>query len=111
MLPAIAPATIATKPSRVFHAIVKYSSRFPRCAVADLKFWQTEITKHFQQENRIHFAAEELILFPAAREFKELISLVEELSREHTILREDFAQAEARSLSVDALLAFAQRLS
>ncbi|SRR5216683_5699299 len=80
-------------------------------AQADLESWQAEITAHFQQEIRIHFAAEELVLFPAARKFSELASLVEELSCEHTMLREAFAQAEARSLSVEALLAFAQRLS
>jgi hemerythrin-like domain-containing protein len=40
-----------------------------------------------------------------------LASLVEELSIEHMMLREDFAQAEARSLSVEGMLAFAERLS
>lgn len=78
---------------------------------ADLEFWQAEIIAHFQQEIRIHFAAEELVLFPAARKFSELTSLVEELSGEHTLLRKDFAQAEARTLSMEGLLAFAQRLS
>src|SRR5437016_7388555 len=34
MLPETAPAAIATKPSRKFHTIVKYSSRFPRWAIA-----------------------------------------------------------------------------
>ena len=78
---------------------------------ADLELWQAEITRHFQQEIGIHFAAEELVLFPAAKEFDELASLVEELSSEHTMLREDFAQAEARGLSVEGMLAFAKRLS
>ena len=77
----------------------------------DLELWQAEITRQFQQEIRIHFAAEELVLFPAAREFNELASLVEELSGEHTMLREDFAQAEARGLSAEGILGFAQRLS
>ncbi len=80
-------------------------------AQADIESWQAEITRHFQQEIRVHFAAEELVLFPAAREFKELVSLVEELYSEHTMLREDFAQAETGRLSAEALLAFAQRLS
>jgi hemerythrin-like domain-containing protein len=80
-------------------------------AEADLELWQAEITRHFQQEIRLHFAAEELVLFPAAKEFDELASLIEELSSEHTMLREDFAQAEARSLSVEGMLAFGQRLS
>jgi len=78
---------------------------------ADLELWQAEITRHFQQEIGIHFAAEELVLFPAAKEFDELASLVEELSGEHTMLREDFAQAEARGLSAEGILGFAQRLS
>jgi hemerythrin-like domain-containing protein len=80
-------------------------------AETDLELWQAEITRQFQQEIRIHFAAEELVLFPAAREFNELASLVEELSGEHTMLREDFAQAEARGLSAEGILGFAQRLS
>jgi len=33
MLPAIPPAMTAAKPSRLFQAIVKYSSRFPRSAI------------------------------------------------------------------------------
>jgi hemerythrin-like domain-containing protein len=85
--------------------------RAPPMAETDLEFWQAEITAHFRQEIRIHFAAEELVLFPAARKFNELASLVEELSSEHTLLRKDFAQAEARSLSMEGVLAFAQRLS
>ena len=32
--PETTPAAIATKPSRKFHTIVKYSSRFPRWAIA-----------------------------------------------------------------------------
>src|ERR1700738_188191 len=66
---------------------------------ADLELWQAEMAKHFQQEIKIHFAAEELVLFPAAKEFSELASLIEELSSEHMTLRKDFAHAEARSLS------------
>ena len=77
----------------------------------NVESWQAEITGLFQQEIRIHFAAEELVLFPAAGKFSELASLVEELSTEHRMLREDFAQAEAGRLSVEGLLAFAQRLS
>lgn len=34
MLPASNPETMATRPSRVFHPIVKYSRDFPRCAAA-----------------------------------------------------------------------------
>ena len=33
MLPAKAPAAMATNPSRLFHAMVKYSKCFPRLAI------------------------------------------------------------------------------
>jgi hemerythrin superfamily protein len=77
----------------------------------DLEAWQLEIMQLFQQEITIHFAAEEDVLFPAARKFAELQPLVEELFGEHVILRGDFSHAEARALSAESLLAFAQRLS
>jgi hemerythrin-like domain-containing protein len=76
-----------------------------------LDAWQDEITQHFQQEIRIHFAAEEDFLFPGARKFAELIPLVEELMAEHATLRKEFAQAEVHALSANNLRAFAKRLS
>ena len=76
-----------------------------------LDAWQDEITQHFQQEIRIHFAAEEDFLFPGARKFAELIPLVEELMAEHATLRKEFAQAEVHALSAKNLRAFAKRLS
>jgi hemerythrin-like domain-containing protein len=78
---------------------------------ADLQAWQIEIEQHFAQEVQFHFAAEEEVLFPAARQFMELAPLVEELIAEHALLRESFAQAEARRMSADNLPAFAQQLS
>jgi hemerythrin-like domain-containing protein len=78
---------------------------------ADLQAWQIEIEQHFEQEVQFHFAAEEEVLFPAARQFVELAPLVEELIAEHALLRESFAQAEARRMSADNLRAFAQQLS
>jgi len=77
----------------------------------DLAAWQSEIVQHFAQEVRFHFAAEESVLFPGARQFAELGPLVEELWAEHAVLRGDFASAQARSMSAESLLAFAQRLS
>jgi hemerythrin-like domain-containing protein len=77
----------------------------------DLEVWQLEITQLFQQEIAIHFAAEEDVLFPAARKFAELAPLVQELLTEHETLRGDFSQAEARDMSAGGLLGFAQRLS
>jgi iron-sulfur cluster repair protein YtfE (RIC family) len=78
---------------------------------ADLGIWQEEIERDFAQEITIHFAAEESILFPAARQFPELIPLLEELTADHVALRESFLQASARTLSAETLPALARRLS
>lgn len=75
----------------------------------DLRAWQGEIEQHFEQEIKIHFAAEESALFPAARRFPELAPLVEELAADHVSLRESFL--EARHMSAESLPAFAQQLS
>jgi hemerythrin-like domain-containing protein len=77
----------------------------------DLDAWQAEIEQHFEQEIKIHFAAEEVELFPAARRFTELIPLVDGLVADHGALRKLFKQAESRALSAEDLLAFAQQLS
>jgi hemerythrin-like domain-containing protein len=77
----------------------------------DLPAWLAEIEQLFEREIKIHFAAEEDVIFPAARRFAGLIPLVEELLAEHTALRELFCQAEARLMSAKALPAFAQTLS
>jgi hemerythrin-like domain-containing protein len=78
---------------------------------SDLKPWQVEIEQHFEQEIKIHFSAEEQVLFPAARRFAELIPLVGELIADHAALREFFSHAEARRMSTKSLPAFAQQLS
>lgn len=77
----------------------------------ELEAWQAEIQQHFEQEIEIHFTAEELELFPAARRFAELIPLVDELIADHGVLRELFSQAESRLMSAESLPAFAQQLS
>ena len=77
----------------------------------DLAAWQAEIAQHFETEIRIHFAAEELALFPAARKFPELNPLVEELLFDHFMLREFFAKAEAHKMSATDLPAFALLMS
>jgi len=77
----------------------------------DLESWQAEIEQQFEQEIKIHFSAEEQVLFPAARQFSELIPLAEELAAEHAALRESFAQAEARQMSPEGLPSFAQQLA
>jgi len=73
--------------------------------------WQAEITQQFEAEIKVHFAAEEQILFPAAGAFGELNPLVEELLADHEWLRACFAKAEARRSSQEELLVFARRLS
>jgi len=78
---------------------------------ADLQAWQAEIEQHFEQEIKLHFAAEERALFPAAAGFPELSLLVEELIADHASLRESFSRAEARSMSAQDLPVFAQQLS
>ena|SRR5437588_2474427 len=78
---------------------------------ADLAAWQAEIAQLFQSEVKFHFAAEELVLFPAARKFPELIPLVEELLSDHAALRESFARAEGRAMSATELCAFGRRTS
>jgi hemerythrin-like domain-containing protein len=77
----------------------------------DVEAWQTEIKRHFQQEIGIHFAAEEKVLFPMARYFPDLISLVEELVVEHDWLRHEFARAEIGKMSAEDLPRFAGKLS
>jgi hemerythrin-like domain-containing protein len=73
--------------------------------------WQVEIAQQFEAEIKIHFAAEEHIVFPAARAFSELDPLVEELLADHKWLRASFAKAEVRHMSAEELVSFARRLS
>ncbi len=78
---------------------------------AKLADWQAEIAQQFEAEIKVHFAAEEQIVFPAVRAFGDLNSLVEDLLADHQWLRACFAKAEARQSSQEELLAFARRLS
>ncbi|MGA7907381.1 MAG: hemerythrin domain-containing protein [Candidatus Sulfotelmatobacter sp.] len=80
-------------------------------AVADLGAWQEEIAQIVRSEIRVHFAAEERVLFPVAGRFEELTGLVKELLVDHKKLREDFACAERRGMSAEQLSGFARRLS
>ena len=78
---------------------------------SDLPAWQSEIAQHFQTEMRVHFAAEENVLFPTARKFPALCPLVEELLLDHFMLRESFAKADAQAMSTTDVAAFAQQMS
>jgi hemerythrin-like domain-containing protein len=73
--------------------------------------WQEEIHQTFEQEIKVHFAAEEAIVFPRAARFAELKPLVEELLGEHAALRERFARAEARAMNAEDIAAFAEALA
>ena len=77
----------------------------------DLSVWQTEISQIFQSEISIHFSAEERLVFPVARGFKELLPLVDELLTDHAALRGNFARAQSANMSAADLSAFAQTLS
>lgn len=77
----------------------------------DLRAWRHEIDQIFTLEIRHHFAAEEAVLFPRARQFDELAALVEELKAEHRSLQRDFADAGAGTMDKRGLRDFAQRLS
>jgi hemerythrin-like domain-containing protein len=78
---------------------------------AHLSDWQAEIEQHFEQEIKVHFLAEEGVLFPAARAFPELIPIVEELIADHAALRQLFSRAEKRCMSCENLLDFGRYLS
>jgi iron-sulfur cluster repair protein YtfE (RIC family) len=77
----------------------------------DLQAWLVEIERDFAQEIEVHFSAEETVLFPAAREFPEMIPLVEELITDHAGLRESFLKASTRPVSAETLPVLARQLS
>ena len=78
---------------------------------ADVEAWQAEIQQIFEQEIGLHFAAEEKELFPAAARFPQLKPLVEELLTGHTMLRDFFSRAAARTLRVAGLQALVEKLA
>jgi hypothetical protein len=76
-----------------------------------LEPWLAEIQFIFDQEIRIHFAAEERVLFPAAEAFADLRALAAELRQDHETLRAFFSRAAARTLDQPGLREFAATLS
>jgi hypothetical protein len=76
-----------------------------------LEPWLAEIQFIFDQEIRIHFAAEEKVLFPAAEAFADLRALAAELRQDHETLRAFFSRAAARTLDQPGLREFAATLS
>ena len=77
----------------------------------DLGAWQLEMRQLYTDEVRFHFAAEEKVLFPAARRFPELAVLVEGLSGDHEQLREYFGRAGQAVMNQGELEEFAKLLS
>jgi hypothetical protein len=75
----------------------------------DLAAWLSEIAQIFHTEIGIHFAAVESVVFPAARNFGELDSLVDDLLADHAWLRNQFARTQ--KLSSSEVRGLAQRLS
>jgi hemerythrin superfamily protein len=73
--------------------------------------WQEEMAGKFEGEIKIHFFAEEQIVFPAARNFAELSPLVDRLLAEHQLLRTFFINAEAKQLRSEEISDFARKLS
>jgi iron-sulfur cluster repair protein YtfE (RIC family) len=73
--------------------------------------WQAEVAQIFQNEIGIHFAAEEQVVFPAARTFAELIPLVDDLCADHAWLREHFAVTSGEKTLASDVTLLAQRLS
>ena len=65
-------------------------------AQKDLAAWRAEFLQLVDGEIRIHFAAEEETVFPAASKFPDIVPLVEELIADHTNLRQQFARATAQ---------------
>jgi hemerythrin-like domain-containing protein len=78
---------------------------------ADPSQWQPELHQLYANEVKFHFAAEEKVLFPAARRFPELAALVAELSGDHDRLREYFSRAEQGTMNQGELEAFLKLLS
>jgi hemerythrin-like domain-containing protein len=77
----------------------------------DLQAWQAEIQTLFEQEIVIHFATEEKDVFPAAAQFDELATLVNELQSEHKVLRAFFTRAASRKLDLKELGSLVETLS
>jgi hemerythrin-like domain-containing protein len=77
----------------------------------DLAEWQTELDQHYENEVQFHFAAEEKVLFPAARRWPELTALVEELIGEHEQLRQVFVRALQRAMVQSELENFVKLFS
>jgi hemerythrin-like domain-containing protein len=85
--------------------------RAPKADAEQLAQWNREVDHIFRFEIRFHFDAEERLLFPEAIKFPEIAPLVNELLREHGILRRPFDRAANAELDATGLTEFATMLS
>lgn len=69
------------------------------------------MAQQFEAEIKIHFAVEEQVLFPVARQFSELGHLIDELLAEHRVLRDCFQNAEKKQMQPVEVTDFARKLS
>jgi hemerythrin-like domain-containing protein len=77
----------------------------------ELEPWLAELQQIYEQEIGAHFAAEEKEIFPQAARFADLQPLVDDLLREHAVLRELFVKAATRAMTTEELKAIGERLS
>jgi hemerythrin-like domain-containing protein len=77
----------------------------------DIAAWQSEIALLARSEIRIHFDAEERLIFPLANRYESLCMLVKDLISDHASLRTRFASAEEGKMSAEDLSSFATLLS
>ena len=77
----------------------------------ELEPWLEELQQIYEQEIGAHFAAEEKEIFPKAARFADLQPIVDELLREHAVLREYFVKAATRAMTTEELKAIGERLS
>ena len=80
-------------------------------AEKDLAAWRAEFLQLVEGEIKIHFAAEEETVFPAASKFPEIAPVVAELIADHTNLRQQFARATAQDSTSDDIRALGKDLS
>src|SRR5262252_2504024 len=65
----------------------------------ELEPWLAELKQIYEKEIGIHFIAEEKEIFPAARRFAALQPIVDDLLRDHSVLREYFVKAATRTMT------------
>lgn len=80
-------------------------------AAMDTRKIQQDIADLYQRELSVHFEAEERLVFPAAEQIEDLMSLVDELRIEHGLIRGGVKRAEAGDLTTSDIQVFAASLS